>query len=103
MRTLLILLGLSVLALPTPDKGRCHELYGERYNALSLLPLIAVARLGRGALAVWLGLILFVAGTLVSLLINQAWPVALRVYYGVGIFSQSFTLGVVIGYPLGNA
>jgi len=68
--------------------------------ALTLLPLIAVARLGRGRLAVWLGLILFVVGALVSLLVNQAWPVPLRAYHGVEIFFQNFTLGLVIGHLL---
>jgi len=71
--------------------------------ALTLLPLIAVARLRRWRLAVWLGLILFVVGGLVSLLVNQAWPIPLRVYHGVEILFQNFTLGVVIGYLLYTA
>ncbi len=68
--------------------------------ALVLLPLIATVRLGRRWLAVWLGLILFVAGALVSLLVNRSWPIPLRVYHGVEIFFQNFTLGLVIGYLL---
>jgi len=68
---------------------------------LAMFPLIVAVRLERKWLALWLGLILFVAGDLAPMLQAQSMALPLRIYHGVEIFFQNFPLGITIGALLG--
>ena len=51
--------------------------------ALTMVPLLAVLRMPRWRLGLWMGLILAIVGAVVPQLINASWPLRARTYFSL--------------------
>lgn len=93
------------LNLKLPDAGLVFKLQFVRsfIYLVTCSPLIAGLRLRRTWAAVVLGMLLFIAGGFTPLVSAENWPVALRYYHTVEIFSQNFLTGVLLYLLLGGS
>lgn len=91
----------SGLAVPEPLTVLMAEMVRAPLIVLSIVPLILLWRGKKGMLAVLCGIILFVIGGVIPLLLNPALPDLLRIASGVEIFFQNFLTGMVAAALLG--
>ncbi len=91
----------SGLAVPAPQTVLIAEMVRAPLIVLSIVPLILLWRGKKGVLEVLCGLILFVIGGIVPLLLNPALPDLLRFASAIEIFFQNFLTGVVAAGLLG--
>ena len=92
----------SGLAVPPPQTVLLAEMVRAPLIVLSIVPLILLWRGKKGTLAVLCGIILFVIGGIVPLLLNTALPDLLRFASAIEIFFQNFLTGVVSAALLGS-
>ena len=87
--------------MPAPQAVLIAELIRAPLIVLSIVPLILLWNGKKLTLAVWCGIILFVIGGVIPLLLNPALPDALRLASAVEIFFQNFLTGMVAVALLG--
>ncbi|MCW3991964.1 MAG: hypothetical protein NWE79_04600 [Candidatus Bathyarchaeota archaeon] len=68
--------------------------------ALIAVPLLAVLRMPKWRLGLWMGLILAIVGGVVLMLLQWAWPLPLRLGHGVEIVCDSFAQGLMMAWLL---
>ncbi len=93
----------SGLAVPAPQTVLMAEMVRAPLIVLSIVPLLVLWRGKKGVLAVLCGIILFVIGGVIPLLLNTALPDLLRFASAIEIFFQNFCTGVVTVALLGFA
>lgn len=93
----------SGLAVPPPQTVLMAEMVRAPLIVLSIVPLILLWRGKKGVLAVLCGIILFVIGGVIPLLLNPTLPDLLRFASAIEIFFQNFLTGVVAVALLGFA
>ncbi len=91
----------SGLLVPPPQTVLMAEMMRAPLIVLSIVPLILLWKGKKAMLAVLCGIILFVIGGVVPLLLNTALPDPLRIASAIEIFFQNFLAGVVTGTLLG--
>ncbi len=91
----------SGLAVPAPQTVLMAEMVRAPLIVLSVIPLILLWRGRKLTLAVVCGIILFVIGGVVPLLLNTALPDLLRCASAIEIFFQNFSTGLVAAGLLG--
>lgn len=91
----------SGLAVPAPQTVLMAEMVRAPLIVLSIVPLILLWRGKKSVLAALCGIILFVIGGVVPLLLNTALPDLLRFASAIEIFFQNFLTGVVAVILLG--
>jgi len=92
-------LGLS-LVLPSFEVWLPVEIGRGLIYALTMVPLLAVFRMPRWRLGLWMGLILAVIGAVVPQLVNASWPLPLRMGHGVEMVLDSFAQGLMMAWLL---
>ena len=92
---------ISGLAVPAPQTVLMAELVRAPMIVLSIVPLILLWRGKKLTLAVLCGIILFVIGGVIPLLLSTALPDLLRFASAIEIFFQNFLTGVVAVALLG--
>lgn len=93
----------SGLVVPEPSVILIAEIIRAQLIVISILPLILSAKISKNKLAIYCGLILFVIGGIVPLLLQIGnLPPVLLVASGVEIFFQNFLTGVVVVLLLGR-
>ena len=70
------------------------------WYALTVVPLLAVLRMPKWRLGLWMGLVLAVVGAVVPQVINVAWPLPLRLGHGVEMVCDSFAQGLMMAWLL---
>ena len=70
------------------------------WYALTVVPLLAVLRMPKWRLGLWMGAILAVVGAVLPQLVNVAWPLPLRLGHGVEIVCDSFAQGLMMAWLL---
>ncbi len=70
------------------------------WYALTVVPLLAVLRMPKWRLGLWMGLILAIVGAVVPQVINVAWPLPLRLGHGVEMMCDSFAQGLMMAWLL---
>ena len=85
----------SGLAVPAPKIVLIAEMVRAPLLVLSIVPLILLWRGKRSLLGMLCGIVLFVLGGVVPLLLNADLPDVLRLASGVEIFFQNFLTGLV--------
>ena len=93
----------SGLAVPAPQTMLMAELVRAPLIVLSIVPLIVLWKGKKSVLAVLCGIVLFVIGGVIPLLLNTALPDLLRLASAVEIFFQNFLTGAVAVALLGFA
>ncbi len=97
----------SGLVVPVAQTVLMAEMVRAPLIVLSIIPLILLWKGKKGMLAVLCGIILFVIGGIVPLLLNTALPDLLRIASAIEIFFQNFLAGVVavalLGFSAMNA
>jgi len=68
--------------------------------ALIAVPLLAMLRMPKWRLGLWMGLILAVVGGVVPMMIQTTWPLPLRLGHGVEIVCDSFAQGLMMAWLL---
>lgn len=68
--------------------------------ALTTVPLLAVLRMTRWRIGLWVGLILAVVGAVVPQLVNASWPLPLRMGHAVEMVLDSFVQGLMMAWLL---
>lgn len=68
--------------------------------ALTMVPLLAVLRMSRWRLGLWMGLILAIVGAVVPQMVNASWPLPLRIGHGVEMVLDSFAQGLMMAWLL---
>ena len=68
--------------------------------ALTVVPLLAVIRMPKWRMGLWMGLILAIVGAVVPQLVNVAWPLPLRLGHGVEMVLDSFAQGLMMAWLL---
>lgn len=68
--------------------------------ALTVVPLLAVIRLPKWRLGLWIGLILAIVGAIAPQLVNVAWPLPLRLGHGAELVLDSFAQGLMMAWLL---
>ncbi len=91
----------SGLAVPLPQTVLMAEAVRAPMVVLSILPLIVLWRGRKRTLAVLCGIILFVIGGVIPLLLNTSLPDLLRFASAIEIFFQNFSTGLVAASLLG--
>jgi hypothetical protein len=91
----------SGLVVPPPQTVLMAEIVRAPLIVLSIVPLILLWRGRKSVLGVACGMILFVIGGVVPLLLNPALPDLLRFASAIEIFFQNFLTGVVAVALLG--
>lgn len=91
----------SGLDVPAPQTVLMAEMVRAPLIVLSIVPLILLWKTRKPLLAVVCGIILFVIGGVVPLLLNTALPDLLRFASAIEIFFQNFLTGVVAVVLLG--
>ncbi len=91
----------SGLAVSAPQTVLMAELVRAPLIVLSIVPLILLWRGRKSVLGIACGMILFVIGGVVPLLLNTALPDLLRIASAIEIFFQNFLTGVVAVALLG--
>ncbi len=91
----------SGLAVPAPQTVLMAEMVRAPLIVLSIVPLILLWRGRKLTLAVVCGIILFVIGGVVPLLLNTALPDLLRFASAIEIFFQNFCTGLAAAGLLG--
>ncbi len=93
----------SSLVVPEPSIVLVAEIIRAQLIVISILPLILSARISKQKLALYCGLILFVIGGIVPLLLQIGnLPPVLLASSGVEIFFQNFLTGMVVVLLLGR-
>lgn len=92
----------SGLAVPAPQTVLLAELVRAPLIVLSIVPLILLWKGEKSVLAILCGIILFVIGGVIPLLINTDLPDILRFASAVEIFFQNFLTGCVASALLWN-
>jgi len=92
-------LGLS-LVIPSFEIMLPVEFARGLIYALTVVPLLAVIRMPKWRLGLWMGLILAVVGAAVPQLVNVAWPLPLRLGHGVEMVLDSFAQGLMMAWLL---
>ncbi len=93
----------SGLVVPVAQTVLMAELVRAPLIVLSIVPLILLWQGRKSVLGVACGMILFVIGGVVPLLLNTALPDLLRIASAIEIFFQNFLTGVVTATLLGFA
>lgn len=70
------------------------------WYALTVVPLLAVLRMPKWRLGLWMGLILAIVGAVMPQVINVAWPLPLRLGHGVEMVCDSFAQGLMMAWLL---
>ena len=70
------------------------------WYALTVIPLLAVLRMPKWRLGLWMGLILAIVGAVVPQVANVAWPLPLRLGHGVEVVCDSFAQGLMMAWLL---
>ena len=70
------------------------------WYALTVIPLLAVLRMPKWTLGLWIGLILAIVGAVVPQVTNVAWPLPLRLGHGVEVVCDSFAQGLMMAWLL---
>ena len=70
------------------------------WYALTVVPLLAVLRMPKWRLGLWMGAILAVVGAVLPQLVNVAWPLPLRLGHGVEMVFDSFAQGLMMAWLL---
>ncbi len=91
----------SGLAVPPPQIVLLAEMVRAPLIVLSIVPLILLWKGNKSVLAVLCGIVLFVIGGIVPLLLNTALPDLLRLASAIEIFFQNFCTGLVAASLLG--
>ncbi len=68
--------------------------------ALTMVPLLAVLRMSRWRLGLWMGLILAIVGAVVPQLVNASWPLPLRIGHGIEMVLDSFAQSLMVAWLL---
>jgi len=68
--------------------------------ALVAVPILAVIRMPKWRLGLWMGLILAIVGGVLIMLLQWAWPLPLRLGHGVEIVCDSFAQGLTMAWLL---
>ncbi len=93
----------SGLVVPAPQTVFMAEMARAPLIILSILPLILTFKTKKPLLALLCGIILFVIGGVIPLLLNTALPDLLRFASAIEIFFQNFLTGVAAALLLGSA
>jgi len=92
-------LGLG-LVIPSFEVWLPVEILRGLIYAITMIPILAVFRMPKWRLGLWMGLILAVVGAVVPQLINASWPLPLRIGHGVEMVLDSFTQGLMTAWLL---
>lgn len=68
--------------------------------ALTAIPLLAVLRMPKWRLGLWMGSILAIVGGVLIMLLQWAWPLPLRLGHGVEIVCDGFAQGLMMAWLL---
>jgi hypothetical protein len=88
-------LGLN-LVIPSFEVWLPIEIIRGLIYALTMVPLLAVLRMSRWKLGLWMGLILAIVGAVVPQLVNASWPLPLRTGHGIEMVLDSFAQGLMM-------
>ena len=92
-------LGLG-LVLPSIEIWIPVEIGRGLVYALSVVPLLAVLRMTKWRISLWMGLMLAIIGGIMPQMVNVAWPLPLRLGHGVEIICDSFAQGFMMTWLL---